>query len=210
MRFIGILWVIAGCDFRSAAGPDAPGEPRHDAQPRLGMFVTWGASPMLPGALTDKLVVSSATFQLDHFQIVADAGGVMRSNYLLAWDQEAVPQPDAFPDAPPGLYSKIALAMTGGNFGDYSYRIRGTWGDGGPPKPYEIRDQAPLSISFDCDEVLAAAGSATIAIKVDLRDAISGIDFTNVNEEDGVLELDEGAELLGFRSRLQDAFKLDN
>jgi hypothetical protein len=207
MRSIGILLVIAGCDFSSSAGPDGPGD---DEQHGLGMFVNWNASPMLPGDLTDKLTVSSATFQLDHFQIVADAGSVTRTKYLLSWDEEGAPKRDEFPDAPPGVYSKIALVLMGGNFGEYSYQIRGTWRDSSSTKNFEIRDQGQLSISLDCDEVLAAAGSATVAIKIDLRDAISEIDFTNVDEEEGTLQVHDGTELAGFRSRLPGAFRLDN
>jgi len=85
MRSIGILLVLvfAGCHVGSAAQLDAPDKPGDGAQHSLGMFVRWRASPTLPGPLSDKLVVSDATFQLDHFQIVADAGSVTRSKYLL-------------------------------------------------------------------------------------------------------------------------------
>lgn len=207
MRWLGVMLVFAGCNFSSTTRPDAPGEPGRG----LGMFVDWNANPTLPGPLSDTLVVSEATFQLDHFQIVADAGSVTRTKYLLSWGQGAMPTRDEFPDAPPGVYSKVALVMTGGNFGDDAYKIHGMWRDSSNTlKPFEIHDHGPLSISFDCDAMLAAAGSATIAIRVDLRDAISGIDFTNVDEEDGVLDLHDGQALLDFRSRLQDAFKLDN
>jgi hypothetical protein len=174
------------------------------------MFVTWKADPAIPGTLSDKLTVSDATFQIDHLQIVADAGNVMRTKYLLAWDSTSTPKEDAFPDAPPGMYSKVTLAMIPGGMGSYAYQIHGTWKDSGQTKNFEIRDSAALSIGFDCNEMLAAAGSATIAIKLDLRDALNGIDFRNVDEEDGVLELNDGQELFAFRGRLMNAFKLDD
>jgi hypothetical protein len=210
MRSIGILLVFAGCNVGSAAQPDATDEPGDGAPHSLGMFVRWRASPTLPGSLNDKIVVSEATFQLDHFQIIADAGSVTRSKYLLAWDDRAAPPQEAFPDAPPGVYSKITLNMMGGSFGDYAYRIRGTWRDNGVSKPFEIRDPVQLSTSFNCNQILLAAGSATIGIDVDLRDAVGQIDFKNVDVEDGVLELHDGAQLASFRDRLLQAFTLDN
>jgi hypothetical protein len=174
------------------------------------MFVTWKANPAIPGTLSDKITVSEATFQIDHFQIVADAGNVMRTKYLLAWNPTSTPNPDGFPDAPPGMYSKVTLAMMTGSLGDFAYQIRGTWRDSGSPKNFEIRDSAALSVGFDCSEMLGAAGSATVGIKLDLRDALGGIDFTKVDEEDGVLELSDGQQLVDFRSRLMSAFQLDD
>lgn len=174
------------------------------------MFVTWKASPTIPGMLSDKLTVSEATFQIDHFQIVADAGNVMRTKYLLAWNPTSAPNTDAFPDAPPGMYSKVTLVMMTGSMGDFAYQIRGTWRDSGSTKSFEIRDRAPLSVGFDCSEVLGAAGSATVGIKLDLQDALGKIDFTNVEEEDGALELEDGPELFALRGRLMSAFQLDN
>lgn len=210
MRSIGIFLVLAACNVSSPAAPDAPGGPGDGPHHGLGMFVSWNASPMLPGTLTDKISVMEATFQLDHFQIVADAGSVTRTKYLLAWNGNDAPKQDMFPDAPPGVYSKITLSMMGGSFGDDAFEIRGMWQNGGPPKNFVIHDDRPLNLSIDCNATLAAAGSATIAIKVDLKDAISKIAFQNLNDEDGVLELKDGKELSDFRSRLQDAFELDN
>jgi len=209
MRSIGILLVFAGCHVGSAAQTDAPDEPGDGAPHSLGMFVDWSSSPKLPGPVTDKIDVSSASFQIDHFQIVADAGAVTRTRYLLSWDKDGGPKRDAFPDAPPGVYSKITLVMMGGSSGDHAFSIRGTWRDNDVVKQFEIHDNVPFSTSFDCDEVLAAAGSATVGIKVDLEDALSGIDFKNADEEGGVLEIDDGAELAGFRTRLLRSFRLD-
>lgn len=209
MRWIGVLLMVTGCQFSSMAGsntPDAPGDGAHG----LGMFVTWKANPAIPGILSDKITVSDATFQIDHLQVVADAGNVMRTKYQLAWDQTTTPTTDAFPDAPPGMYSKVTLVMMTAGLGTYAYQIHGTWRDSDQTKNFEIRDSAALSIGLDCSAMLAAAGSATIGIKLDLRDALDGIDFRNVDEEDGTLELSDGQELLALRSRLMNAFQLDN
>jgi hypothetical protein len=210
MRWIGVLLMVTGCQFSSMAGsstPDAPG----DGHPRsLGMLVTWKANPTIPGMLSDKVTVSDATFQIDHLQVVADAGNVMRTKYLLAWDQTTSPKTDVFPDAPPGMYSKVSLVMMSGGLGSYAYQIHGTWRDNGETKNFEIRDSAALIIGFDCSEMLAAAGSATIGIKLDLRDALDGIDFKNAEDDEGTLELSDSQELLALRGRLMNAFQLDN
>jgi hypothetical protein len=210
MRVIGVLLVLAACQSSGPAAPDTPVEPGDGSQHSLGMSVTWNASPQLPGTLSDKITVTKATFQLDHFQVVADAGSVTRSKYLLAWDSGTVPEQDVFPDAPPGVYSKIALVMSGGSFGDFAYQIRGTWRDNGSTKPFEVSDRFPLGISIDCNETLSGGGAAAIAIKLDLEDAITGINFRSLNEENGVLELDDGQALVDFRNRLRGAFQLDD
>ena len=210
MRLIGVLMLLAGCDVGSPATPDTPGGPGDGSQHDLGMFVAWNANPALPGMLTDKITVSEATFQLDHFQVVADAGSVTRSKYLLSWTPGGMPQQDVFPDAPPGVYSKIALVMMGGNLGNDAYQIRGTWRDNGITKPFEIHDRGQLGISIDCNATLSGGGEATIAIKVNLADAIGRIDFRGLDEDNGVLQLDTGQELADFRGRLKDAFQLDD
>lgn len=211
MRFIGCLILLMGCHTGGVVVPDTPGEPGDGSQHGLGMFVDWRANPSLPGTLTDELTVSEAMFQVDHFQILADAGNVTRSRYLLTWEAETNPPQDIFPDAPPGVYSKVALVMMGGNLGEDAFRIRGTWRDNGITIPFEVSDINQLSISLDCDETLPAGGSASVAIRLDLRDAISGIDFTSLGlDDDGVLELKDGPGLITFRSRLQQAFTLDN
>jgi hypothetical protein len=209
MRSIGILLVFTACHVGSAAQPDAPDEPGDGMPHGLGMFVDWSASPTLPGPVTDKITVSSASFQIDHFQIVADAGAVTRARYQLSWDKDGTPKQDEFPDAPPGVYSKITLVMMGVSSGKDAFSIRGTWRDNNVSKEFEIEDDVPFSTSFDCDEVLAAAGAATLGIKVDLKDALGGIDFKNAHEDDGILEID-GAEMAGFRTRLLRSFRLDN
>jgi hypothetical protein len=212
MRLIGVpfLFGLGACHAGSTAVPDTPAGPGgDDAQHGLGMFVSWNADPALPGPLNDKLTVSEVTFQIDHFQIVADAGSVTRSHYQLAWDGMTTPKQDTFPDAPPGVYSKITLSMMNSSFGGDTFLIRGTWRDNGGPRPFEIHDRNPLSLSFDCDETLSAAGSTTIAIRVDLEDALEGVNFKNLDVDNGVLELHDGPELMNFRGRLQRAFDLD-
>jgi hypothetical protein len=77
-------------------------------------------------------------------------------------------------------------------------------------RPFEIRDRVQLSVSLDCNATLPVAGSANLAIRVDLSNALNGIDFTQLEDEDSGLELRDGPELVAFRARLRDAFRLDD
>jgi hypothetical protein len=220
MRFLGALMVFAACHTGSGEMPSADASPdgtsvgSDGSQSTLGMFVRWHADPALPGEVTDKITITDAMFQLDHLQIVGDAGVDMRtthSKYLLTWDAQSGPAQETFPDAPVGVYSKIAMVMMSGALAERSYEIHGTWIDGNlPAKRFEIRDTATVSVSIDCDEELPAAGTANLAIKVDLKDALNSINFKLLKDEDGELELEDGPQLMMFRDRLKKAFKLDD
>jgi hypothetical protein len=210
MRFIGVLMVFAGCQSGGTAMPDTP-EGTHDGQgPQLGMFVSWNAQPALPGPLTDKITVSEATFQLNHFQIVADSGNSMHSRYLLAWSSGMAPSQEAFHDATAGVYSQASLDL-GGTLVNYAYRIRGMWAGDKAPRPFEIRDDQPLTVTIDCNKMLAAAGWTDIAITVDLRGALGSINFKDLEDEEGLIEITNQGSHMGalqaFRGHLQDAFK---
>ena len=210
--------VFAACHIGGqAADPDAAGDGTgtgsDGSNPGLGMFVTWRADPALPGTVTDKIAVTSATFQIDRLEVVGDAGvdaRTTRSKYLLSWDSSGKPSQESFAQAPVGVYSKINLVMAVGNLSEDLYEIRGTWTDTGAlPRSFRIRDRGlSLSAAVDCDKTLPAAGTATITLKLDLRNALNGINFKMLEDEEGGLELRDGAQLLAFRMRLRDAFAL--
>lgn len=219
MRFLGALLVFAACHSGGGVSPGADASPDGppvdtDASPSaLGLWVTWRADPGLPGSVTDKVTVTSATFQMDRLQVIGDAGigdaRTTHAKYLLAWDAQGKPAQERFPDAPVGVYSKILAVMMPGSLGENAYEIDGTWMNGGSQAmPFEIRDRLVVSLSIDCDEDLPAAGSAMLGIKVDLKDALSSIKFEDITPTNGVLEV-EGPQLLQFRDRLKKSFKLD-
>jgi hypothetical protein len=212
MRLIGVLMVFAGCQNGGSAMPDTPVGTDDGSQHGLGMFVSWNANPALPGMLSDKLSVSDATFQLNHFQVVADSGGSMHSKYLLAWSAGMAPAKEMFPDATAGVYSKASLDL-GGNLASFAYQIHGIWSDDKGPKPFTIEDSVPLTISIDCNKLLPAAGSAEIAIKFDLGDPLGTVSFKDLEDEDGPIEITGQSNqlvLAVFRARLPHAFKSDN
>lgn len=212
MRFFWTLMVAAGCQPGGLVSPDATDGPPDVPPHAQGLFVTWRSDPMLPGVVSDKITVLDAVFQMESFEVVSDAGGsaTTRSRYLLTWTAAGGPRQEAFPSAPVGVYSKVSISLMSGSFSDYSTRIRGTWRDSAAtlPVPYVIEDRMSLSFAIDCNETLPAAGMATLALKVDLRDALNQIDFKSIDPEEGVIEVKD-QDVAGFHARLDRAFKLD-
>lgn len=209
MRFLGPLLLLAGCHAASVQ-PDAAID-GDGGSPARGLFVAWHAKPMLPGAIAANLTVTEATFQVEHLQVISDAGSEMTTHakYQLRWNSDGRPMAEMFHDAPVAVYSRISLSLMRSASSEYSIEIKGVWNDDGEEIPFEIEDDLPLNVMVDCDETLPAAGWASLAIEVDLRDAIGGINWKNVELDDGELELDSGPELAGFHERLRAAFRLD-
>jgi hypothetical protein len=224
MRSLGALLMFTGCQSAgtvvidasrdtTAADPDGP-------QHNVGVFVSWKAQPALPGELTDRIAVSAATFQVSHLQVVGDAGPgderTTHSRYLVTWSSQAAPGIEMFPDAPAGVYSKITVDTMTGNLAPYAYEIEGTWRQRRPGdaddqlRPFKIVDFQGLSATLDCDEALAAGGSATLTINIALGDAVENINFDQLGRDGGPLVLATGdPQMPGFRDRLRRAFHSD-
>lgn len=193
--------------------PDSTIEPDGPA-PGLGISVTWNADPALPGSVTDKVIVTDASFQVDHLQLLSDAGAdgrTTRSSYQLQWSSDASPPPEMFPDAPVAVYQRISLDIRPGFRTQYAYQIQGTWRNpNGETQEFTITDTMGLSIPIDCSVALHAGSKSSIAIRVDLQNALNSVDFTQVSEHDGMLFLDSGAQLTTFHDQMTHAFKLDD
>jgi hypothetical protein len=204
MRHLGLLWMIAACHEASPSITDGPS----DIAPKAGLYVTWGAHPVLPGPVTPSITLSRVTFQIDRFEVQSDAdGGTSHARYPLTWSAETTPAPEAFPDAPSGLYSRVAITL--GGFYPNAYEIDGTWLDRGKIKPFRIVDRVTLKTAFELSQTLSAGGAATIEIAVELADALDSLDFHRLHDSDGQLELLTGdPQLAGFRARLAKAFQV--
>jgi hypothetical protein len=158
--------------------------------------------------LTASVTLSQVTFQIDRFEVQSDAdGSTTHSRYPLIWSAGAAPAQESFPDAPSGLYSRVAITL-GGFYAD-AYEIDGTWLDHGTTRPFRIVDRVTLKAAFELSETLVAGGATTIAIAVELADAIGGVDFHRLHDNAGQLELLTGdPQLIGFRGRLAAAFQI--
>jgi hypothetical protein len=229
MRSLGALLMFTGCQSVGIVTLDAshdtmapdPDGPQHNR----GVFVAWKAQPSLPGMLTDRIAVSAATFQVSHLQVVGDAGPgderTTRSRYLVQWSSQGTPALESFPDAPAGVYSKITVDTTAGNLAPYAYEIEGTWrqrragpgpGDAADDqlRPFRIIDLFALSATLDCDEALAAGGSATLTINVALAEAVGNIDFDRLGSDgDSLVLAPNDPQMPPFRERLRRAFHSD-
>lgn len=192
----------------SALEPDAPAQ-------SSGISVIWNADPAVPGGVNGNVTVTEASFQVEQLELLSDAGDdhTIHSGYQLHWDSNTAPPPDVFPDAPVAVYQKISLDIRPGfqQQQQYAYEIRGTWrNNDGELKPFEIVDTAGLSISIDCSVALRVGGMSSVAIRVDLENALNSVDFANVNEQDGMKLLNSGPLLMNFHNQMTHAFELDH
>jgi len=211
MRLIGVMLVCVGCHSGGTVTPDTPVDPDGPVH-GLGMFVTWRADPELPGDVTDKITVSDATFQLEHLQLVSDAGADGRtthSRYQLRWGTGAVPALESFPNAPVAMYQRIAMDLRPGSLQPFAYQIQGTFDDdnSADTERFRIVNPMPMSLPIDCNVTLAPGGSVSIVVKIDLKDALGRIDFKNVPEIAGVHVLSGGPMLNDLNKRLVGAFE---
>jgi hypothetical protein len=211
MRLLGVLVVLVGCHGAGSVTPDASTEP--DVPPRAqGLTVTWNARPSIPGVLTDKVTVTDAVFQLEHLQLVSDAGGTTHTRLQLEWGGRGQPDEEEFPEAPVAHYQQILLDMRADARPpfSYAYQIEGTWEDDDDSGRFRIADPMMLEVPVTCDVMLPASGAVTVAIRLDLRNALNGIDFKNLPMVDGVSVLSGGKQLADLRAQLMNhAFAQD-
>lgn len=221
MRLIGVLLLLVAChdpagsvtpptDSQMPPGVDAP------IAHTLGVFVNWDIRPSLPAQLSGQLTVNEVLLQVQHLQLVSDAGAddsTTRSTYQLDWTESMDPPQDTFPDAPVALYQKLLLYVAPPSFQSVAYQISGTWrdgrpGGGGQQRQFVITDQTGFMSSIDCNAMLPAGGSIMTGIQVDLRDALDSINFDSMQPVNGMYVLDGGQQLSNVRKQLQKSFDL--
>jgi len=212
MRLLGVMLVLVGCHGAEPVAQDASTAP--DAPPRAqGVTVTWASRPSLPGTLTDKVTVTEAVFQLEHLQLLSDAGGTTHSQLQLAWDGDGAPPDEPFPEAPAAHYQQILLDMRSDARPpfSYTYQIEGTWQDDDAAGRFRIADPNTLAVPIPCDVTLTGKSSMTVAIRLDLRNALNGINFKNLPpDSEGVKVVIDRQQLGGVREQLKHAFSFDN
>lgn len=211
MRLLGVLLVVVGCHGAGSVTPDASTEPDVPTRSQ-GLTVTWNARPSVPGMITDKITVTDAVFQLEHLQLVSDAGGTTHTRLQLEWGADGSPPDEEFPEAAVAHYQQILLDMRPDARPpfSYAYQIQGMWQDESSIRPFQIADPTILEVPIPCDVMLPANGSVTVAVRLDLRDALSGIDFQSLPMDHGMLVLNGGSQLSGVRDELTRAFVIDN
>lgn len=174
--------------------------------------MTWTSKPSaFPGTLSGNTTVEHATLKLNSLRLIADAGSVSIPTGLdLVWDTGAAPANIAFPMAPAGLYSKLALRVDS-QLLDNSYWILGHTQLNGMTMPFKIYDRDFLELSLSINDALAPSGSATVSIEVDFDSAIGSIDWSKVDVEDGALVLDTfDPYMLTFRQKIAQSFVISS
>jgi hypothetical protein len=218
MRWIGTLLLIAACQGGGNATIDGSVGPADTSGTAPGLYVTWHAVPAVPGPVTSEVAVTEATFNVDLFEVIGDAGGdTVRRRYPLAWTAAAMPPQEVFHDALPGQYGSVSITFGGA---ERAYTITGTWTHAGETKTFRIEDRVPLKIMIPIAKALAAGDATTIEIDVGLAAALGAINFGMLDDHgthgpggggggdgDEDLKLETGdPQMMGFRGRLQAAF----
>jgi hypothetical protein len=220
MRLIGVLLVFAGC-----SGPMPPitpdGPPPHDGPPPVGgLTVSWNADPGLPGPVTDNIVVTEATFQVDYVYIESDVGSpekTTHSRFQLRWAGGMAPAQDSFPDAPAARYQNVVISLRSAG-PQPTYEIKGNWSeDGGTGagsggmRQFRVTDSGPMILlQTSIDKTLPAGGSVLIPIKVDLKDLFDDLDFKSLPVINGELVVEGGPPLAAVRKRIAKVFDPEN
>jgi hypothetical protein len=159
-RALGLaLLILAGCPADDQTQPDAPAG--------AGVAVAWVTDPAtVPGRVEDGYDLTAAVFHLRNLRVVGDAGaGDPRTTTPLAelgWSSESRPGPIAFPDAPPGLYSRMLWTIDRGA-GRYAWELHGTAQTSAGREPYAILDDDALPIDLDY-QIMAEAGTLTTIV----------------------------------------------
>jgi hypothetical protein len=196
---------LLGCHSAAVAIPDG-------SMSESGLHVSWVSKPTLPGSVGD-ITVDRATLSVQNLRVIGDAGDstTTQPQTKLDWSSTASPSTIDFPEASPGLYSRIALELDG-DLIDNSYDITGSVLVSGTTHSYEISDRAESTVAINIDEDLLADSDVNVVIQLDIFSALAVINFATLKANDaGSLELDtDDDQMTAFRTQLVSSFTLDN
>lgn len=212
IRIALVASILAACGSSPPATPDGATMGSGDGGGTGGLFVHWWSDPELPGAVGNNATVTTATLWVNSLRVIGDADpGDDRTTHdaqKIWWDDHGGPPVFEFPDAPSGLYSKIAVALNGLIIED-SYEIDGMVDVAGMTKPFKIHDALPLNISLDISEALSPGSMVDVTIHIDFTSAIGVVDFSTLDEDDGKLDLDTlDSQMPAFRAAIQNSFTI--
>lgn len=205
----GLLAVVA-CQSSDVVSPDAMDPPNDAPGNRPGLVVPFTTKSPLPGPVGRDITVSRALFRVARLRVIGDAGPgdtrTSRDQLVLDWNAGTRPAAIEFADAPSGLYSKVLIDTDGETVAD-SYDITGTVRLRGESRAFRVHDLEPLKIAIDTSVALDPGKRAAVNIQLELGAAFEDLDFSDVPEEDGILELSmDDSQLSKFRNRLKSAF----
>jgi hypothetical protein len=207
----GRSWIVLAV-FAAActSTPPAPGVDGGGSGMGSGVSVAWRSTPAaLPVSLAPDQTLDSVTFAVGSLDVVGTAGpGDPRTtvqNVTLTWNQDGAPPTTTFVDAPSGPYSSIALTLDG-HLANATLEVHGTY----MGLPCEVEDRAQVSVSLPLQRTLDAGGSLAIGVKIDFADALSAIDWSKADMDDGHYEVHGGPMLQSFLAKLTQDIQIDD
>ena len=204
IRCVVVAGLISACHADDTVTPD--GE-TGDA----GLTVKWSSRPETWPAQVDMgLTLTSARFACDSLRVIGDAGpGDMRTtaqNFDVYWEGSNAPDSIKFEDAPPGLYSQIALRFDG-HVTAASFQLEGTVVVNNNTEDFLIEDDNPLPVTVSLEKLVSPGATSTISIDIDFGHALEAVSWDQLPKSNGMLELQTGnPDLVDFRKKLIEAF----
>lgn len=195
VRAISLLVVaaLAGCpasggtsDAGRDAGDDAPGVSG-------GLAFEFGTDPVIPGAVGTKVHVDEVRVFWHDVRAIGDSAPgdsrTSRASYDLVWENGHSPEPLVFPQAPPGLYSRLEARVGGGQ---RAYEIKGTVTlRDGNTESFEVNDEALGSISISLSGVEVSSATVTARVTMSLA-FLASVDWDALWDERHDLKIEEG------------------
>ena len=208
-----LVGLACACHGSAPSTPDAT-QGSGDGGPGAGLYVHWWTDPYIPGSVGNDATVSSATFRLTSLRVIGDADpGDSRttwSDFTVHWDSDSRPHTISFPDAPTGLYSKVALAIDG-QLVEPSYEIFGTANLSGTVKPFRIHDLGALDIALDTSQTISPGTAVDITVHIDFSSALGSVNWSALPTDDGYLDLDTlDPQMPTFRQQLTQSFHIQD
>ncbi len=180
-----VIALLAGCP---AGGDDDDTDGGVDA---TRLTLTWSVVPSVPGPVVTGLTVQELHIAYSSVRLIGDAAPgdsrTSRDAIELEWDGDRRPPPIDFPEAPPGMYTRLEFGVGGAS---ETFAIHGTVDIGGTPTQFEIEDEAPNPVTLEpLDVDLPAGASKTLPLEIDLAPVLALVPFDQLPTINGELTL---------------------
>lgn len=214
IRCVLIAGLLLACHSGDIDSPDSMG-----SGGQSGLLLTWSSAPAdLPANLDNSVTLERARFALDSLRVVGDAGPgdprTTENGLTLCFNYGEgnclEPAEVMFEEAPPGLYSQVALDFDG-HLITNSFRVEGKVTVNSQVWDYRIEDDAPLAFNVGISTMANPGKTATVELRINFIHALDAVDWANMPVNEGRLEL-EGASsaMTQFRAKLVESFEVVN